>query len=254
MKRSKDRRRWQSSDTQLVADEDEWREPSPAGNPNKYFFRLWMLIRRAARLGLVLRVVLYVRVSSDKQGRRGNGVHQMEALRNKVKYWGRVHKVRIEIVGEFSEEDVSAWKLWPGGRPELVKAGQLARRKDAVIVAMHTSRFVRNRHHARGVLPTVEDFEKLQELVGGVQLATVIRPDTQEDRSADTKRGLKASKKRRGRPPKKRPGDKKRLRLTYKPQIVQRRKEGWKVDQLFDEYGKFGIKRSTIGDWIKSPD
>ncbi len=153
----------------------------------------------------------------------------------------------IEIVGEF-EEAVSAWKLWKSERPELVKAGQMARKRDAVLVAISTSRFVRNKRHQRGVSPTEEDFEQLIGLVGKARLATLLLPERQDERGSDTKRGHRARGACPGRPPKKNPGYKKRRRMQFKLPVIRLCK------QRFNNYEiarQLELPEKTVRDWRK---
>jgi len=166
-------------------------------------------------------------------------------LRDRVKVLGEMYGVAIEIVGEFSE-DVSAWKLWKSARPELIKAGRIAREKDAVIVAVHTSRLVRNKRHDRGMSPTVDDFEKLQSLVSGARLATLRYPDYQEDRSGDTVRGFQARNAKPGRPVKKRAGDKKRRRMEFKLPVIRLIKQGGSNREISR---RLELPEKTVRDW-----
>lgn len=216
------------------------------GNASEYYRSFSRIVRQAAKDGIPhLLVVLYVRVSSGKQGRDGNLDHQLSYLRKRVQRIAAKYGVTIEIVGEFDEE-VSAWKLWASGRPELMKASKCARKHDAVLVALNTSRLVRNRHHARGVMPTVSDFEDLISLVGNVQLATILPPGRQEDRSQDTVRGHKAKDARPGRPPNKVPGHKRNRRMQFKLPVIRLMKQGKGNREIARE---LGLPEKTVRDW-----
>jgi DNA invertase Pin-like site-specific DNA recombinase len=218
-------------------------QPSPRdtrrGKPRKYIAHLRKLIRKAASKGIrQILLVLYARVSSDKQRRYGNINHQRTTLRRLVRKLGERSGIEVEIIDELWE-DVSAWKLWKSGRPELVKATKLARENDAVLVALNTSRFVRNRHYWRnGALPTVDDFERLIDLVGNVGLATILPPEQYEDRRADTIQGKQAKDRS--------PGYKKRRRRRLRREVL----ELFQNDLGNREIGRrLDVAESTVRRW-----
>ncbi len=170
------------------SDSEQEVETRPA-RPKDYIAPFRQLLSRALRDGMLeLLIVLYVRVSGPKQRRDGNLVHQLANLRERIMQLADHYGIKVTIVAEF-HEDVSGWKLWKSGRPELVKAAKVAKKTGAKIVALHTSRLVRNNRHTKGTAPTIDDFEKLTGLVGYVPLATIRYPDYQEDRGGDTSRG-----------------------------------------------------------------
>ncbi len=224
------------------------------GTASDHYRQFARIVGQAAKKDILhLLAVLYVRVSSGKQGRNGNAEHQLVYLRKRVKRIAAKYGVTIEIVddGEFAENE-SAWKLWASGRPELVKAAKLAREKDAILVALNTSRLVRNRHHARGVMPTVADYEDLMASVGNVRLATVLHPDQHEDRSADTKRGFQGKNAKPGRKKKRHYGQ----RWEDLPKSIRRQIRAWwneglgnrKIAQML---GMKKSQESTIRGWRK---
>ncbi|MEX2310130.1 MAG: recombinase family protein [Pirellulales bacterium] len=188
------------------------------GNPRKYIAHLKRIMREASG---TLPLVLYARVSRGHQRRNGNIQPQLADVRRRAEKLAKHYGVTVDIIGEFDEE-VSGWKLWKSKRPELLKAAKLAGDKNAVLVALNTSRFVRNNYSYRnGTLPTVADFERLITLVGNVRLATILPPDQHEDRSSDTIRGHKAKAAKPGRPPKK-----KRRRKRLKLRVIRLIKQG----------------------------
>ena len=202
------------------------KQRSPEARPHDYISWFCKLLARARRDGIrTIKVVLHGRVSTGKQGRNGNLDHQLPFVRRRVKSIGRRYGVTIEIIAKFGEEDVSAWKFTKTVRAKLVQAARLARDNDAILVSLNTSRFVRNKRFWRnGTPPTVDDFQQLMGLVGKARLATIVRPDTLEDKPADTVRGLAAAKARGvrlGRPPKKKAGDTKRRRMQNKLPLIR---------------------------------
>jgi DNA invertase Pin-like site-specific DNA recombinase len=190
--------------------------------------------------------VLYCRVSDTKQKREGNLAHQIPYLRRRVERLGKEYGVTIEILDEPFGEDIQGWRLYKSYRKELVKAAKLAREHDAVLVATHTSRFVRNQRYQRyKTLPTVEDFEQLVALVGGARLATVFQPDRQEARGADTKRGHKARNAKPGRPKKRRYGP--RLNEFKRLRVRRLLREG---KTLGDIARRMKRPKSTVQGWV----
>jgi DNA invertase Pin-like site-specific DNA recombinase len=213
------------------------------GQATEYIDQLRRIVRKAARSGVqTLLVVIYCRVSSDKQRRYGNLDHQLADVRRLVHRLGERYGIEIEILDEFGEE-VSAWRLWKSGRSELVKAAKLASEKDAVLVGLNTSKFVRNRHYWRkGTLPTVDDFDQLMALVGKVRLATILPPDQHEDRSSDTIRGHKARGANPGRSKKRTKEQRKRLTRWLHGR-------GWVIRDIAAKR-MVGASKSTVGRWI----
>lgn len=216
-------------------------DTSPAV-PTDFLAPFRQLLSRAARQGLTdISVVPYVRVSSDKQRRYGNLDDQLIELRHRIDLLGRLYGVSVNVVGDFDfGEDVSAWKLWKSARTELVKAAKLAQEHNAVIVATDTTRYLRNKHHSRGVEPTVDDFERLQGIVGNVKLATIRYPDYGEARSRNTARGIRAKDKS--------PGYKTRRQEEYQCKV---RRAYWKGMSIREIATKFDIPKSTVGEWVR---
>lgn len=166
------------------------RESLPA-RPRDYIDALRQLFCRTAKAGIKeITVVPYCRVSSDKQDRNGNLDHQKPWLRRRILEQARLYGIQVKFLKQEFGETVSAWRLTRSERTALVKAARFAKRHDAVLVALDTTKFVRNKRHADGKEPTVADFEQLQSLVGDVRLATARYPDYGEDRSKNTKRGM----------------------------------------------------------------
>jgi DNA invertase Pin-like site-specific DNA recombinase len=220
------------------------------GDPDKYLLHLEKVFKDAARKGVkLLLLVLYGRVSSGKQGREGNLTHQLPYVRRRIEKLSKRYMVAVDIIdeSEFGEE-VSGWKLWKNERSELVKAAKLAKEKRAILVALNTSRFVRNKRYqrARTTLPTVDDFEQLIGVVGGVKLATILPPNVQEDHSSDTKRGFKARGAKPGRPWIKRPGDKDRRRVSFKIPIIRLFKQGCRNCEVMRQ---LGLPEKTVRNW-----
>jgi hypothetical protein len=149
------------------------------------------------------------------------------------------------------EEDVSASKLWKGARPELVKAAKLAREKDAILVALNTSRFVRNKRNWRHT-PRVFEFEDLMSLVGKAQIATLHHPDENTDKgqgkSADTKRGHRAKNAKPGRPKLTHPRDTKGRRMRFKLPVIQLCKQGLGNREIGRQ---LELPEKTVRDWRK---
>ena len=217
------------------------------GKASNYYKSLSRIVREAAKAGATeLAAVLDVRVSGAKQFRNGNSAHQLASLERRVPCIGAKYGITINIVDTIDEGNISAWKLWASGRPGLAKAAKLARKEGAVLVALNTSRLVRNRHHQRGVMPTVADFEDLMAMVGKVRLATVFHPDQHEDRGDDTIRGFNAKGAKPGRPKMTQPGDKRRRRMQFKLAVIRLFKQGLGNREISRQ---LGLPEKTVRDW-----
>jgi len=187
-----------------------------AGVASEFIYHLSELIARHGSL----RVVLYVRVSSQRQAANGKLLRKVTCLRNKVLAMG------CEIVGEFYEishssvhfVDDNEEKGYTRNRWQFDLAIECAREHGAVLVAAERDRFVRGRHldnaTKRHEKPSVGDYVRLQWLTTGVTLATLTDPN-KSGRSPQTKDGLEATDKKLGRPAK----------LTLDPGFIKRRRE-----------------------------
>ena len=218
--------------------------------PRDYILWFLGLLAAARRDGIrTIKVVLYGRVSTGKQGRNGNLDHQLPYVRRRVKSIGRRYGVTIEIIAKFGEEDVSAWKFTKTVRAKLVQAARLARDNDAILVSLNTSRFVRNKRFWRnGMQPTVDDFQQLMGLVGKARLATIVRPDKPEDKPEDTVRGLAAAKARGVRlgRPQSAAGHKRKRRMQYKLPVIRLLKNGCGNREIARE---LTLPEKTVRDW-----
>jgi hypothetical protein len=98
----------------------------------------------------------------------------------------------------------SGWK-WDC-RPGLRAAIRRAKKEGAIIVAESTDRFIRSKaFHTKnnpGAQPTQDEFLMLQRKADGVQLATILPPDTpwREVRGHQSRRGQNGKQRRGGRP------------------------------------------------------
>jgi hypothetical protein len=179
-------------------------------------------------------VVYYVRESTYDRIRAKKHEIQLDDLRARVSRMAKKFGIKLKEFGAFGNQE-HGWALWKSGRPELMKAVKLAKKHNAIIVAVSTDRFVRNKSFRRnGTQPTVADFENLMALVGKVPLATLRRPDAppEEVKGKATKRGLKASGRKPGRPPKKKPGDKKRRRGSVLTTVLPLIRKGVPIREI----------------------
>jgi hypothetical protein len=224
------------------------------GTASKYYPRFSRRLRQAVKDGQqVLLVVIYCRVSSDKQRQYGNINHQPAKVKRRLDRLGRQYGITIQVVDEFLEEGVSAALLWKGARPKLDKAAKLARKRDAVLVALNTSRFVRNKQDWRDT-PRDFEFEDLMSLVGNAKIATLHHPDENTDsgdgKSADIKRGQKAKNATPGRPKNRTAGYKKRRYEEKIGLVMFLHQRDWSVRDIANK-GMVSVPSSTVGDWIR---
>ncbi|MCC6127293.1 MAG: recombinase family protein [Pirellulales bacterium] len=192
-----------------------------------------------------IKVILYPRVSGRTQNRRGNLKAQEFWSRNSLKSY------KVEIIDAFCETASG----WANDRTRLIAAAELAKREEAVLVAVSTDRFIRSKAFTTDtnpdVLPTVEEYEALIEDTQGVLLATLLPPDTpwRKVHPIQIKMGQKFKGRKGGRPLKKPPGHKKQKRLANGSKVLWMDFCSMSERQIEKNTG---IPRRTIRRWIKS--
>ena len=185
-------------------------------------------------------VVLYARVSTPRQERAGHLGRQMAHLRRCAAEAGLTIVAEVQVV-------CPGWHHRRFGR-----AGYLAWKHDASILAHTTDRLIRPRQWwpAQSALPTQYDLHWMTSLVPyGVRLVTVIHPDADAKtiRSAHTLRGQALSGRRGGRP-RSAAGAKKRLRDRLLPLARALRFAGNGVRAIARE---IGVPAATVSDWLR---
>lgn len=150
----------------------------------------------ALRLYPEARIVIYNRVSSRNQA--GRKCEKLEAKTDSiVREVRRLAPLRLRRIVRAVEEGKLSTP-----RPLLVETCKSAWELGAMVVAPDLSRFLRSEAYSRrtnrNAWPTEEEFCRMRELTGGVPLATVERPDLQEDErhSRATRRSGKAGRPR----------------------------------------------------------
>jgi hypothetical protein len=147
----------------------------------------------------IVRVVLYCRESFDN----GNLQDQVDALRRAVQQLANKLDITIAIVGEVAE--VCSGKI-PNRRGFLQAVTMAEENAADALVALTTDRFLRNPVYTpqhSDAWPTTKNFEDLQAYARGVQLATVLRPDTpyRKIHANHIRRGQQAKDNKGGRHP-----------------------------------------------------
>ncbi len=212
-------------------------ESSP-GKASRYIHYLTALVKA----GLVERVVLYCRVSTESQERAGHGEDQEDYLRYAIERLG------ILVLRPF-HDTCSGHDL---NRPGLDMAIAYALKHDAILVAESTDRFLRpaDCHTDQHARPTKEQFEELARLARGVKLATLRKPDAppSDARSHQSKRGQWANGDKGGRRKANPPGYKKDRREKWLPTVLRMRAEGMSVRDIAKEVP---VSPSTVGRWIR---
>lgn len=190
-------------------------------------------------------VVLYVRVSAHTQ--KHNLPHQISRLKTELEKRGfTVIAVYWEIVPGW-EYIHSEW--W--GRLGLERAILKAKEANGLVVAESVERFRRTydpdwKKRPQPLPLTLFDMKRLMDEAEGVQLATLIHPDTppRKVRSEQTKRGQAGKGNYGGRPKESRKA--RRLRLLPVARAL------WKKGCSYRRIArKLKIHWSTIRDWIK---
>lgn len=140
-------------------------------------------------------VVLYCRVSSAKQSRTIPG--------QRADLLAAARRAGLTIVGRVTEVGNASLPR----RPRLKRAIELARQRNAFVLAHNPSRYLR--HPAFGpsnfeLQPFGHSWVVLAGIANDVTLATITEPEAtnREIRSAESVRGQSTSKRRGGRPPK----------------------------------------------------
>ncbi len=167
----------------------------PPGDASDYLDQLHDLLRRRPTSNLVL----YCRVSTDKQEHGGNldeSIH--ESIRGLRALGCRLGGRLIAVFDGVESSHIDA------DRPILDQALAYARTHNAILVAPSRDRLLR--HHGydgtnQTEPPTDGEYRKLMNKAGGVPVATLLPPNTAA-RSKQTERGIKDKHAKVGRKPK----------------------------------------------------
>ncbi len=205
-----------------------------------------------------LAVVLYVRVSSGWQERKGNLAVCEWVLRRACK------KLGIRIVAVFRDV-ISGWVL-NENRGRLIAAVECARKHEAqtgrhtAVLAPCTDRFVRNADYNSetnpDATPTEAEFCKLKELTGGVPLLTYLFPDlTPREVQSYRTRWAQQFKGRKGGGDRK-PGRCKRRKARLQPEACRLHDAGLSCREIRDRLRDMspdgcGISHTTVANWLK---
>jgi len=210
---------------------------SPPGDPNDYIHHIDDLKRE----GQVSSALMRGRVSSRKQERSGQLDDQEANLRQEM----ADRNIKVSFWVDF--DVLSGWDLESADYRRTIAR---AKKYDLVIVAESTDRFLRHRdyHSNRMSLPTVEQFERLKELTGGVTLATVLPPDATRAQveAYQKKRGQRAKGNKGGCPIVPPEGYKKKRRVELKPLVLELHRKGYTLEQI---KALTGIATSTAHRW-----
>jgi len=196
-------------------------------------------------------VVLFLRVSTPGQERKGHLDHQESKLRQ-LKDRG------FDIIGVFRETGAG----WAAVRVRFETAAAISKDGGATLVAESSGRFIRTYRYGERVkearqrrgerktvhlLPNVAEYEALLALVDGAALATLHHPNMPEAevRGEESKRGQAATGNRGGRPKGKM--SKKQRRELNMPKVVELRKSGLSFRAIGE---KLGIAWSTTWAWM----
>jgi DNA invertase Pin-like site-specific DNA recombinase len=142
------------------------------------------------------KVVIYLRVSTDEQGKSGLGIDAQLELCKSV-----CEQFKYEIVEIFTEIGVSG-KIQPLERPEFKKAIALSRKINSRIMVAKLDRLSRNLHQATGFLDGVYDCpdiliaENPTSSMLELRLKALIAQEERDMISARTKAALAARKER----------------------------------------------------------
>lgn len=179
-------------------------------------------------------VLIYGRESSRKQSK--NLEPQISELKKSVETLG------FRVMDSFAEIAPG----WMDDRTEFSRVIAKAKELGLAIVAEATSRFWRNPHRNDGFLSLL-DIERLMAETDGVQLVTLLHPDTPEKevRRYQTKRGQVGKNRRGGRP--KLSAMERRLKM--RPLVIEMWADGFSKRRIHRE---LGVPQTTVWKWIEN--
>ena len=199
-----------------------------------------------------IRAIIYCRVSIRLQEDTTHNLDTYEKLLRR-----ELKKRKIPVAVRCYREICGGWIL-NEDRLALVHAVEEAknhkgRKRTTVIIAASSDRFLRNIDFTTeepDIIPTEAEFEKLIELTCDVPLLTFLPPDMspKKVRGYQIKWGQKAKCNQGGRPRKKTPGYKKRIKEEKLPTLKQLYKEDKTPSHIAK---RLNIPYTTISDWIK---
>ena len=190
------------------------------------------------------RAVLICRVSASDQERSKNLRDQVENLKREMERLGFIVIAVFREIGSGWQED----------RDVLINAAEYARANNAVVVAESVTRLIRSGDYNGKTnweaLPTVAEYRRLQSDTRGVILATLLDPDATPARirSFETRRGKRAKGNPGGRPRKRSPGYKKRIKQKYMPIVLNLYEQELNVAAIAR---KTRLNYNTVYSWIR---
>lgn len=189
-------------------------------------------------------VVLYIRVSSSDQDINRNLKDQGERLEQEMAMRG------IIVIDVYF--DIASG--WAQDRDGLKLAAKKAYDHNASIVAESVARLLRNHEYNNktnpNVLPIKGEFERLRLETLGVRLITLVHPKATpgQIRSFETRRGKQAKGNPGGRPRKRGPGYKKRIKQKYMPIVLNLYEQEPNVAAIAR---KMRLNYNTVYSWIR---
>ena len=194
------------------------------------------------------KVILWCRESDEKN--KGHLTDQFLEL------WDACVRLGAEVVGVIFDV-FYGYVTDPGWKARILKAEEMARRQNAILLATEPNRFVRNElvrtndEELWDLQANEAELDVLGSLTSGVVLMTLCPPDVSpsDERSLQTKRGLRAGAMQSAKPSE--------MRTHWKPIAIAM----WKAKvglekEIFSvrKIAKYlGQKKSTIHDWISQP-
>jgi DNA invertase Pin-like site-specific DNA recombinase len=201
-------------------------------------------------------VVVYLRVSTEEQGKSNLGIEaQLELCKSVCKQYG------YEVAGIFTEVGISG-KVQPLARPEFQNAVALTKKIGGRIMVAKLDRLSRNLHQATGFLDGVYDCPEI--LIAEnptasmleLRLKALIAQEERDMIAARTKAALEARKARGT----EKNGTAGRASATTKARTtteegIARAKQlllsGWGLTQIAEQLNVEGFKTSRGSNWTK---
>jgi len=208
------------------------------GIPSKYIFWYPTHLKKYPNASYVLTA----RVSGRDQHRKGKINAQCWNL------WDAASTDGGRLIKGFKEVGAGWEKV---SKRRIMKAAKYAKMHNACLLAESVARLLRSVNysfHDQDKQPTDAELKSFVDELD-VPIATYLHPDAspEETRAFETKRGLRYTQAKSGRPKKLKPGHKKKRREELRPVVLKLHDEGNSYRQI---EAKTGVKVSTAREWI----
>ena len=195
-------------------------------------------------------VVLWCRVSNQKQEQQGNLDDQMNDAIQRLQKLGFKLGRNLFVFRNVGPSSIHADRL------KLELAIAFARERGAILVAVHRDRFIRSSSfdgRTGTEAPTIGEYVQLRRMAGDVPLATIQHPDDPAARSNQIKRGQKSKGNCGGRPRKRKWRERRLARIDLAREMSN---AGLSYRQIANRLNATGdgfcnLTHMTVCNWLK---